>query len=921
MFMMLLIAMGCTTDKVADCPPNSGGDDVCDCNSGYYGALEWDAESDAYLGECLSGLEMAIQTGDADYIERDDEIIDVAQQELDAIIDEQSDVLRQIYGDNGVYYTPSEWSNHIVSTALENNFILVQGSDVGYSLAVAGQQGDSRYAAFGFNVVLSMDNGAQGPFEPSFDRLLSWMLTGEVSEESISDKKIAISSVGWDQSQTMRFMEQRFDSVEDCDVSREYVDCYSNADMVVVGAQAASEDSQEIAAAVRVAMDSGTAVLFVHTETWTESEQGSLTLKELGMTYGEYGGNYWSGDKAEWESVEDMLALGGVAGSIVTLLEHFSLEDYDFDWSACSDWVGQTFCDEVPGLYSEFFLGAQTIQHQMNTLDSNGQSLFQMEGNRIWKMMALLGDVYRRDIVYSMSKTDADIMPFMRAYLADHTVHYNREFNPSQSDLGSFSDVISIQDSMLESLLAEVVASKYGGYTAIGHYALPGQTFTVERLDGSDVETHLIINTQRIGSTREFNDGSYDRPKFLSSPLIRLEPGVPQTISTPYGGTLQVHVSSSDSDPIIELKLDNVGTHPVLDYGEEPTAYVASLQYSVYPFTELRNPYVQIHSKVDMMLESLAEYDGNVDAFFADLDHYMIQDTYNLAGFYGEELSLNAAVQAFCTEKEWDCDSPEIHGRPALQHINVDTYAHCGGGCSGNPYDQAWALGPLGWGETHEIGHNLQRSRLKIHEGRSNEVSNQIFPLHKHWVYQLDSGLSLSADRVDYRGTFEILQQSMLEPNPQEYVYQNIWAAEGVYDNNSERMAFFVQLVHCNDDLEQFESGWDLYTALYLHERIFTNALNDWSTLGNNLGFDQYTVAPSDISGNDFMLIATSFVTGRDHRGFFEMWGIDFSESAANQVLSFGFPEAERQFVPHDNVNLTPTRDPIAIDGVSVWVD
>ena len=86
MFTLLLITMGCNTDKVADCPPNSAGDDVCDCNSGYYGSLEWDAESDAYLGECLSGLEMAIQTGDADYIELGDEIIGVAQQELDTVM-------------------------------------------------------------------------------------------------------------------------------------------------------------------------------------------------------------------------------------------------------------------------------------------------------------------------------------------------------------------------------------------------------------------------------------------------------------------------------------------------------------------------------------------------------------------------------------------------------------------------------------------------------------------------------------------------------------------------------------------------------------------------------------------------------------------------------------------------------------------
>jgi len=48
--------------------------------------------------------------------------------------------------------------------------------------------------------------------------------------------------------------------------------------------------------------------------------------------------------------------------------------------------------------------------------------------------------------------------------------------------------------------------------------------------------------------------------------------------------------------------------------------------------------------------------------------------------------------------------STSVHGRPKVQHINVDKYAHCGGGCAGNPYDQTWDLGPLKWGETHEIG-------------------------------------------------------------------------------------------------------------------------------------------------------------------------------------------------------------------------
>ena len=91
---------------------------------------------------------------------------------------------------------------------------------------------------------------------------------------------------------------------------------------------------------------------------------------------------------------------------------------------------------------------------------------------------------------------------------------------------------------------------------------------------------------------------------------------------------------------------------------------------------------VEIHSKTDKMIEAINAdpYNGDLDFFFSDLDHYMIKDTYNLAGYAGVGLSLNTAVAAYCTNKGWDCTSDTIHASPSTQHINVDTYAHCGGG-------------------------------------------------------------------------------------------------------------------------------------------------------------------------------------------------------------------------------------------------
>ena len=918
---ILLFLLACRTVTVDQpaCPSNSESADGCQCVDGYYGEISWSDQQENWVGECISGLDMAVQTGDPSYLETGEAVLEAAIDGLQESIDSSSAIIREIYQDDGVYYEPSEWSNHIQTVDIDNNFILIQGSETGYSLASAGQKGETRYAAFGMNVVVSLDDGGNASFQVPFSRLISWLLTGVGSEDTTPDYSIGLSSIGWYQDQTMGYFSGLFDTVEDCDQSTDRASCYQAVDLIVIGAEGAEEDAETIAAELQEAMDNGTAVLFLHTETWTESEQGRAILSELGMSYGGYGGNYWAVDKAEWDDVDDMIALGGASGSMQTMLQHFELQDYSFDWSGCTEFVGQIQCDDVEGFRAEFLNGAQTLRGGLANMDTDGVVLFQEEGRYIWKLLSLLGDVYRREIQYPMSKTDADIMPFMQSYYADHSVFYHRDINPKQEDLGTFSASIDQTTLSLESLEVEVQVSKYGGYTAIGHYVLPGETFYITRTDQQDLSASVLINTQRTGSTREFNDGQYDRPKFLQSPAIPLPVGEQIAITTPYGGTLQLSVPASEDDSTLTLELEQIGSHPMLDYAEEPSRYLGALDTTLYPFTEIRTPYVQIHSKVDMMQTAIDEYNGDIEIFFEELQYYMIEDTYNLAGFQGDGLALNSAVLGFCDERGWDCEAESIHGRPALQHINVDTYAHCGGGCSGNPYDQSWPLGPLGWGETHEIGHNLQRSRLKIHGGRSSEVSNQIFPLHKHVTYYADTGISLSEDRVAYQDVFEILQESMLQEDPTSYVYENIWASEGIYDNNSERMTFYMQVVHCNDALEFLETGWDIYTLMYLHERLFTQALNDWENHRDILGFDQYSEPPSDISGNDFMLISMSYISQKDQRPFFELWGIDYTPEASTQVEAYDFEQAEKIFYPNDNANIPPEEAPIQIDGESLW--
>ena len=916
---LLLLFGGCSIPS-QDCPENATwADRVCSCDGGTFGEISWVAEDEVYAGECVSAVDMAVRTGDASYVSDPVAILNETRIALDDASGTWRSVLREIYEDRPITYVPSIWSQHVRANSLEDNTTLLLGSVDGQSLAAIGRRDESRYAAFGVDLLSSFADGANADFEDAFARAVSWTLHGD-ADSLPPEVDVAIVGMGGGQDNALAWANGRGWDGEICameDVST----CLAGRDLLIVGGAGGDTNVPTFLPSLEAALDSGAAMLFLHTETWGTSTFGAAALGAVDLSYGDYGGNYWSDDLAEWSSVDEMLADGGAIASLSELVDHLLAGDYAFDWSQCTEYVGQWNCSDVPGFREGFLDGANTVRAALSGLDRRAVRLFDEEGRRIWKLMALLGDVYRRAIVYPMDKETTPIMSFMEAYFSDHSVVYSRDLQELQGDMGSFSEGDEQDEEPAPTEEFEIAVSRHGGFTAIGAYALPGQVVTIERTDGEDVLAWVAVNTQRTGSTREFGGNSYDRPKFLQSPAIPLVPGVPVSFASPYGGTLQLHVSGSQADRLLSLQVAGAGRHEVYTLGEDGAAYADALATSPFPFTEIRNPYVQVHSLGSMMLESIAAYGGDLDLFFSDLEQYMIQDTYNLAGFVGEGLEQSETVLTFCGELGWDCTDPAIHGKPALQHINVDAYAQCGAGCSGNPYDQAWPLGPLGWGETHEIGHNLQRSRIRIYGGRSSEVSNQIFPLHKHQSWAADTGESLSSDRSDYRYVFDTLQAAALTSGATQAVYEDIWEAEGTYDNNGDRMNFYLQLVHRSEDVAWLSSGWDIYTMMYLQDRIMQKALADeesWDAAKETLGFSNYTDRP-DMDGNDFMLLSSSWLTDRDQRPFFDMFGVTWTAQADEQLDSYGLVEEERTFWANEDTNTPPTGTPVLIDGTSAW--
>lgn len=492
-----------------------------------------------------------------------------------------------------------------------------------------------------------------------------------------------------------------------------------------------------------------------------------------------------------------------------------------------------------------------------------------------------------------------------------------RSHNQVAQNLGNFSGLFA--DNIATYTKTVTVTPPISGSTeyATGLYILPGKTVTLTRTDSGTTNVTFGINILR-DTTRPFN--VLDRPKQLGSPRPALAANSSTTITNPYGGPLYVFVSAASGQPDVSIQVSNVITHPILRNPNDTTEvaeFSQELNTTPTNWVVLATEMVTLHSNLPKFQESLSDYSGNLDKLVADTWTYFIKDTYELAGFNSAsgKFSLTSAVSDFCNNKGWDCTGTQ-HRRDLMQHVVSDEWAYCGAGCSGNPYDQNWAFGPLGWGETHEVGHNLQRDRLKIYAGISGEVSNNIFPVHKHIKYNQDQGSLVYQDRDTIGNSqpsycadktqsvaaclFTIMKLSLAESDPTQFVYNAVWSNSAYAVNNSERVLFYRQLVEFAKYYNSsFNDGWELYTLMYLLERNLSNSSSSaWATDASLFGFATYTSYPSSMNGNDFMVISSSQIIGRDMRPVFDLWGITYSAEASAQVAAYSLPAAAKYMFP-----------------------
>src|SRR5690606_41024718 len=125
---------------------------------------------------------------------------------------------------------------------------------------------------------------------------------------------------------------------------------------------------------------------------------------------------------------------------------------------------------------------------------------------------------------------------------------------------------------------------------------------------------------------------------------------------------------------------------------------------------------------------------------------------------------------------------------------------------------------------------------------------------------------------------------------------------DGAYAaDNGLRMSFYLQLPLLFDQRQlagdvTLEDGFDIFTLLYLHARNYAQAAGSeeaWLAAREALGFGLFPHAGhavyggravGAIPGNDFMLVALSYMGRLDMRPYFDSRGLRYSSLASAQV-------------------------------------
>lgn len=839
-------------------------------------------------------IEKAVATGNPTYLPSEASMLELRIQTL---ITKESDstqsLLQEIFSDDPVLFNPGRSSRFFYPNDLASVTEVVVGNK-GHVFVTAFNDKSYRAVAIGDDVLDEMPGGEHSEFQQPMKKLVHWLVAPfNSTSEDIQERKFALMLMSnSEMTNAENWLNANFttSTVVRCTDENTLTSCINSMNVVITGS-----DPDMALNKVLEAMDMATAknksILYLHNKSWNSSELTNPILEYFGVSTQEPGsaGNYFSQDAANWESSRAMFSETNTLLGIQSLVEKFQKKTFSFNISDCTE--GENSCSAAPAFKTEFLTTAQRLKQLINSLDNKALDIFHEEGYFLEKHLILLGDKYRETVSFPLSRDSSDTYDYLKSFFADHLVYYSREFNPTQTDLGNFSRT---DFSHINALNTTVNLVSRERFRAAGIYALPGQTFRVERTDNlMDVNATIFINTQRDGSVHHMDNDEYNRPKFIQSPKLSIDSGETIYVTSPYGGPIQV--GFSDQGSVLKFRFSQVGEHPFWRVGDDDTEFLNALSANHYDWAEIATEHFEIHSKTEKMLNTL---EGSLWNTPKKLEYFISKYHHNyhkiLSGYRGENIGVVDEIHDFAQQKGYAI--PEYK---QVQHMNADQAA-CGYGCSGNPYDAFWSFEVLGHGDLHEVGHNFESGRFRFYGMDGHAVTNFYSYYVKSRAYT-EEGVAHNCQNLPFDSILNDIEDSQNEADPLVYM------ANLAYSSWSQGATLMVQLMMHAESEGKLNNGWHMIPRLHLLEFSFETADNneeDWDLARNSLGFASYSRDEAlAIDRNDWLLISSSFVTGLDFRPFFDLVGQAYSVKASDQVASLNFPKVAKGFYLPDSNN------------------
>jgi len=857
------------------------------------------------VSTALKSGDASLATGlDAKIIKR--AIEHIKQYRLDA-----ESLLNTIHQNDAIVYDQGRNSQFISLASAEHAypktkaFAIVTGNQ-GLTFAATSDIESQRNVAFGTDIISSIQQGDNSSFEAPFKRVLGWLLAQTQAQIGEENKQIRLFLInGSAVNQITSWFSTQYPNWEvlNCNDEAMLSSCLSEADIVITGS-AELFSIATVASLIEQLQRAKQPLLYLHSHSWNSVPLTQTVLNPMGFSMQGPGGpgNYFSQDKADWVSVAAMMDSFTSLEEEQLWLTLLDTQNVDFNLANCAD-----TCDDV---FSQSYQNALKIMRQkIQAFDTSKQDLFSLNDHQLYKLLIILGDNYRQTIQYPMDVSSTDSLSYLKAYFSDHMVYHYRDINATPKDLGNFSRT---DFSHITAVNHSVSLSSKKGFRSAGVYALPGQTLTVTRTDDSDMRMWVFINTQRAGSTHEFDSNSYNRPKYLQSTHIEIVAGETIKFTSPYGGPVQVKFDQTDLPTT--LAFENVGLHPYWRKGKNGEQFLMDLAANQYDWAELATDHFEVHSSLVKMQQTMSAEplwdtpEKMETAIMTQVHNY----PHLLAGFKGPFIDEVAEIHDFANSQGWVIDELDT-----VKHMNADQ-ATCGYGCSGNPYDAYWEFNPTGHGDIHELGHGLEKGRLRFdgHEGHSSTNPYSYYTKSRAYT---ELGKLPSCQGLNIDDEFAILQASVNQDDAFAYMQ----AAQ--LTNWSSGMATMLQMLVASQHYDVLENGWHLLARVHILLREFERAIKSdeiWLQKRNSLGFSTFSVDDAkSLSNNDFLMVAMSYSSKLDYRDVYQMWGLATTAAAKDQVALFNLPMIAKQVYVYEPGDYCLSLDlqAVPVDGNQEW--